>query len=481
MDFDPDVQALYEGENYGDPAPKDPTESRLRYFGGTTNDWGGRCIPLHELDFQPRPWVPFSGWPISRSDLDPYYARAHAVLQLGPNVYDQRAWEFLDLPPLPMDKAKIQPCFWQHISSKGGLRFGKVYLEDIRNADNIQVYLHANITNIQINDAQTRVKHVDVRTLDGKTGRVQAKFYILACGGMENARILLLSNSVNPRGLGNGHDLVGRFFMDHPTTVCGTVVTDEPGFLLKYFNLRRSNDTFFSAGLQMGEDVQRLEQVLNCSVTAKWIADPDAGTTAARQIWLDVKDGHVSDDLGGKVRKVFSDLDSVAQMAYQRLVEGHRAVPKPKLIYLEAQSEQAPNPDSRISLSTERDALGLNRLRIDWRLTDQDRRTVKVMTQSVGSEFGRLNLGRVRVADWLLAGGPAWSPDTTGGNHHMGTTRMSNDPRTGVTAADCRVHGIGNLYVSGSSVFPTSGHANPTLTIVALALRLTDDIKARFA
>ena len=212
-----------------------------------------------------------------------------------------------------------------------------------------------------------------------------------------------------------------------------------------------------------------------------WIADPDAGTTAAREIWLDVKDGHVPDDLGDKLWKVVKDLDNVAQMAYRRVVEGRRAVPKPKLIYLAAQSEQAPNPDSRIALSTDRDALGFNRVQIDWRLNDQDKRTIKVMTQAIGSELGRLNMGRLRLADWLLEDGPTWSPDTKGGPNHMGTTRMSDDPKTGVTTADCRVHGIENLYITGSSVFPTSGYSHPTYTIVALAIRLADHIKARFA
>ena len=480
LELDSDTQALYEGESRGEPSLSDPDVTRLRYFGGTTNHWGGWCTPLHELDFQPRPWVPFSGWSISRTDLDPFYARAQSVLQLGPYVYDQRAWKFLDVPPVPLDEAKIQPAFWQARSS-GPLRFGEVYREDLRNADNIQVYLHANVTNIRTNDMQTRVEHVEVKTLDGKSGKIKANFYILACGGMENARILLLSNDVNARGIGNGHDLVGRYFMEHPHVICGVVMTEDTDFLFDRFYRRRYGNVFAYAGFRTGEEIQRAEQVLNCSATVQWIADPEAGTTAAREIWLDVKDGRFPDDLGDKLWKVVGDLDSVAHQAYRRFVEGRRAIPKLKLIYLMARSEQAPNPDSRIALSTERDALGLNRIRIDWRLNDQDKRTIRVMTQAIGSELGRLNMGRVRLADWLLEDGPTWSPDTTGGSHHMGTTRMSYDPKSGVTTADCRVHGIENLYVAGSSVFPTSGYSHPTYTIVALAIRLADHIKARFA
>ena len=187
------------------------------------------------------------------------------------------------------------------------------------------------------------------------------------------------------------------------------------------------------------------------------------------------------DDLRDKIWKVILDLDDVAANVYRRFVEGKDIIAAPKLIYLHSQSEQAPNPDSRVTLSDERDALGLNWARLEWRLTELDKRSVEVMTKAIGAEFGRLNLGRVRLDDWLLDGGKDWGPDLKGSPHHMGTTRMSDDPRMGVVDRRCRVHGIENLYIAGSSVFPTGGYMNPTLTIVALALRLADHLEARFA
>ena len=151
-----------------------------------------------------------------------------------------------------------------------------------------------------------------------------------------------------------------------------------------------------------------------------------------------------------------------------------------------SQSEQAPNPESRVTLSDTKDALGLNRARVDWRLSGIDKRTQRVMTQTFAAEFGRLGLGRVRLADWLLTDDDDWSEalgrdggPLEGTSHHMGSTRISGDPRRGVVDQDCRVHGIDNLYIAGSSVFPASGFANPTLTIVALALRLSDHLKGR--
>ena len=146
-----------------------------------------------------------------------------------------------------------------------------------------------------------------------------------------------------------------------------------------------------------------------------------------------------------------------------------------------AQSEQSPNPDSRVRLVPERDELGLQRVSLDWQLTELDKRTVQVVTDRIASEFARLGIGRMRLADWLLRDDDRWRDGLQWGNHHMGTTRMSYDPKSGVVDPDCRVHSVENLYVAGSSVFPTGGFANPTLTIVALAIRLADHLKAKLA
>jgi choline dehydrogenase-like flavoprotein len=145
-------------------------------------------------------------------------------------------------------------------------------------------------------------------------------------------------------------------------------------------------------------------------------------------------------------------------------------------------AEQAPNPDSRVTLGTERDALGLPRPRLDWRLSPSDVHSVAVLVETLRAEFERLGLGRVEPAAWLADAAGGWRTDPLisahpiGGYHHMGTTRMADDPRRGVTDGRTRVHGLGNLYVAGSSLFPTSGWANPTLTIVALALRTADEV-----
>ena len=223
FDYEPAVQDLYAGENVGHDYD-DLDVSRLRYFGGSTNHWNGFCAPLTPIDFRRRDWVPHSGWPITKSDLEPFYRHAQPICQLGPYAYGEQVWAELEVRPHDFDPAEVGLCFWQHSPPT---RFGETYRAELERADNIRVLLYANAVNIETDQSASMVRQVELRTLDGKTGRVRAEAYVVACGGIENARLLLLSNQVEPAGLGNRHDLVGRFFMEHPHTEPGIVVTDD--------------------------------------------------------------------------------------------------------------------------------------------------------------------------------------------------------------------------------------------------------------
>ena len=333
--------------------------------------------------------------------------------------------------------------------------------------------LHANVTNIDTDKTGSTVTGLHVAALNGKKTRIKARRYVLACGGMENARLLLVSNRVQPKGLGNRHDLVGRFFMDHPIARCGTVEMADVDHLLDTYANRFFEGTRYRPGLAIGEEVQRQEKVLNAAATFETEEDTPSAITAGKELFLALKEGRIPEDSGEKIRRVISDLDDATSYLLCRV----RAKAKctTTVPHLRTRLEQAPNPDSRLTLSQERDALGVPRLRLDWRLTELERRTVRALAMTIGSEFGRLKIGRVKLSNWLLEDVP---PEWIGGSfHHMGTTRMADNPKLGVVNRDCRVHGIANLYVAGSSIFPTSGFVNPTLTIVALALRLADHLR----
>ena len=470
LEAEPDVQDIYAGANVGHRYA-DLDATRLRFFGGTTNHWEGFCAPLAPIDFEVRSWVPYSGWPITRENLDPFYRRAQEICQLGRYAYGAEVWEDLGRKPHDFDPDAVELCFWQQSPPT---RFGEVYRTELERARNVKVLLHGNVTNIQPDPGVATIRHVEVRTLDGKRGRVTAKIYVLACGGIENARLLLVSDDVAPGGLGNSHDLVGRFFMDHPHTEPAVVALDDADALFGVYGQHQLKGVPFDPSFCASPVLQEREQVLNSHAFLFRRMEQPAGVQAARRLWYEVRQGRVPEDLTEQVWTLVRDLDDVAVFGYSRIVTGERPAPSVETPYLSLRSEQAPNPTSRVTLGHKRDALGLRRIELDWRLTEVDWRTVEVMAKALGAEITRLDLARVRLADWLLDGTAAWPRGMHGGPHHLGTTRMAADPKAGVVDANSRVHGIDNLYVAGSSVFPTGGCANPTLTIVALALRLAD-------
>ena len=347
-------------------------------------------------------------------------------------------------------------------------------------AQNVQVYLGANVVELEPNDESTRIVAVHLRTLGGTTGLVRARQVVLACGGIENARLLLLSNRRQSFGLGNRSALVGRFFMQHPhATVAHLVATNEDA-LVNFVPMHRNATARSGAGIAVSKMRQEELGILNGWVQVLADADKEGGFASFLEIWRAVRASSWPEDMPEKLRDVVLDINDVAGGIYYRLrdqiypgeyrLQGAR---------LRIQAEQAPNPDSRVTLAASRDALGLRRAQVDWKLTELDRKTALRVAQLVAEEFGRHGFGRVGLEAWLQRDDGLWAEDLWGGCHHIGTTRMADDPDRGVVNRNCRMHSIDNLYIAGSSAFPTTGWANPTLTIVALALRLAEHLKQR--
>jgi choline dehydrogenase-like flavoprotein len=479
LQFEGDTQALYQGKLVG-RSYFDLGATRLRYFGGSTNHWGGWCAPLHPVDFERREGVPFSGWPIGRNDLDAYYPPAHKMVQIGPPRYDAAFWQVdgWRAPAFQPDRMATQIL---QISDPA-THFGQRYREELDKAGNVRVLLHANALAIDSNDTASLATSVRLATLDGKRARLRAKLIVVACGGLETPRVLLLSNSVIPAGLGNQHDLVGRFFMEHPHIVTGSLfVTDKGNWHLGFSQNLFKGGTHVRAAIATSGAALRHNRLLGYSATFETPVRGDAGYPAYRRIADALKAGSLPDNLGRDIWNVVTDLDDVARGRSESPPGKpyHLPYDLSRPIRLYTRLEQAPNPDSRVVLTVERDRLGLNRMALDWRLTALDKRSLRRSLKLVGAEFGRLGVARLQFDDWVLAEDDDWPADLHGGHHHMGTTRMSDDPTRGVVDRDCRVHGIDNLYVAGSAVFSTSGHVNPTLTIVALSLRLADHLKQR--
>lgn len=483
FDFEQATQDLYRGSNVGMPY-YDLDQARLRFFGGTVSIWGGRCAQLDAIDFEPRDWVAHSGWPIRKSDIDPYYARAHDFFELGEFNYADRIWDALGVTAPGFDPEAIDAVLWRFDEKTD--RFVASHTRDVTNSPSIQVVLHANAVNIKSGADARTVEGVEVKTLNGTVRQVKAKHYVLACGAIENSRLLLASNDVEVNGLGNGHDLVGRYFMEHPTGRIGKIETQTPYELWALFQKRfmRSGPPLAPA-LRLGDATQQREQALNSIITFKLQRDPRHGVALGNKIYHNLKHSISPDRRGRALDHAYRAVRAWFHREMRNWVEKMRAKAGMTGLYLITRGEQAPNHDSRVVLSRERDSLGSHRADLDWQLSDLDKHTARVIAKTFDAEFRRLGMGAIQPGQWLEDPSPQWPEDLTVGNHplanyhQVGGTRMSDSPRSGVVDANCQVHGYENLFIAGSSVFPTSGWANPTLTIVALSMRLSDHLNSR--
>jgi len=480
MDYEPETQSIFEGRNVGMPY-YDLDHARLRFFGGTTNIWGGRCVPLDPIDFERRDWVPHSGWPISREELDPWYRQAHESLQLGEFEYSDALWHKLGITPIDFDPAEIATAFWRFDAMRE--RFNRSQSQDLVESDWVHIYLHANAVRLHTDEHARHITSLEARSLQGHVLHVNARHFVLACGAIENARLLMISDEVVPGGIGNAHDQVGRYFMEHPHGRIAHIETDDPaGFWALYRKRYVRKAPPVAPALVASEALQRRAGILNSAATFKPQRDPEKGLAVGKKVYMNLKHSLNPSNSGRRLwhgyRGITDWLQRHVSMPLVRL--GVKAARMQ--LYVMARAEQAPNPDSRVVLSEQRDALGCRKADLDWQLCALDKHSVRELALSLGREFSRLGLGKVSTMDWLEDGSNAWPVDPTvgnhpiGGYHHMGTTRMSADPVHGVVDANCTVHGMANLHIAGSSVFTTGGWANPTLTLLALTHRLATHI-----
>lgn len=488
LKYETESQLLFDGSNAGLPVALQG--GRLRFLGGTTNHWGGRCATLDDGDFRPRAWVPNSGWPLARAELEPYYERARAVAGFREPWRDDAATFALLKAVMPdLDAQRVRPYLWHFAPStaeSGVWNWRTAYRSVLEEARNLRVLLHANVKSFTTSADGSRVQRLAVVAPNGVAATVTARTFVLCSGGIENARLMLLGAEQTGSAFGNAHDVVGRYFMQHARGPSALLVGAESlsGMQERFNVLRGPNGMEYEIGLTLAPQAQEAQGLLNCSAVLQYQGDPDSGAAAAQEIWRALLDGHWAPEMGEKVWRVADDLGAFARSVRQRLASGHSlakdgaaGIPSRSAVIL-LDIEQTPDPQSRITLADERDALGLRRVRTDWRFSAQERRTAAAFTDMLAAEFGRLGIGRCRTEPWLRDGGPPMADAVGETYHYIGTTRMAEDPRVGVVDRDCAVHGMRNLYVAGSSVFPTGGHTNPTLTIVALALRLADHLRA---
>lgn len=443
-EFEPSIQALNDviflGKRHRDLNPDAlyqrylPPElrgvSRVRQFGGTSTVWTGKWKYFQSSDFEEKPWIPNSGWPLSYDDLLEYYRSTAKDYGFGDLEAEAMRSEIGELQAkIAVQGLKMSSFYWEQIPTRTPLRFGE-YME---RSENLQVVLGATATELKLDDSCQRVSAVVCRSLEGRELTVEGQMIVLATGAFESARLLLASNRQLPNGIGNQHDLVGRFYTDHPKHHTGTL---KPGYLLRKYahEVQHSPKPRFSICFGLDNKTQQEYQLLEHSIYLKPIYEKPRD-----RLWRILRGSQLCQD-------------------------GKGAVCSYRVLFV---SEQVPHKKSRVKIGKEHDALGQRKLEVDWCFTEQDQRSMAKSLELLTQRFAEAGLGTFDFGE-----DPPHLDTMTDAAHQMGTTRMANTPKEGVVDKNCRVFGTENLYVASSAVFPTGPTYSPTYTILALARRL---------
>lgn len=479
-DYDDAAQDLNAGRMEGNDDEYDLVLSRLRYLGGTSNHWGGHCTSLDPIDFE-RAWPGFTGWPFSRATLDPFYERAHEYCDLGAYRYD-----LADLVPddpslifLP-DANEVETVA---LRQSEPTRFGEKYRDILASSETIHVWLWTNAVNVSTKGG-ANVEWVETKSFDGPDRRFNARVVVLASGSIEAARILLWANKTNGTAAGDAGGLLGRCYMDHASGGAAFLHFDK----LQYKKLYWADiDTYADEGVPL----HFFWRLTDAELAARdlpnfhYIVIPFAEEGNAQERRSAAKKSFNSlkllarwglrMDTGGAVfgvGRTYCDFalgadDLVAEQVV-RAVRGDGF----NRVLLKYEAEERPDRENRVRLDAETDVFGMPRPVVRWATSRSDIAAIKETAGIFGQLAGATGLGRVQMEDHDHD--PFWGVQTAW--HQLGTMRMAESPTAGVVDANCRVHGAGALYVASGAVFPQVGRANPTLTIVALTIRLADHL-----
>jgi choline dehydrogenase-like flavoprotein len=469
-------------------------EGRCRRFGGTANLWNHRIrgesaryvryVPLDEIDFESRDWVPESGWPFTRQAIETFYERAQQVC--GINSFD--------CPSEFMEAGTKNGRLWrtekiESVVSQFGLAetFVERYRRELVRDQRVAVILRATLLHFQIDPLSRVITSGQVSTPDGRKFWIRARTFVLAAGGLENARILLLQEDLQSGGLGNQHDMVGRCFMDHPQVTLGVLIPFSSSLFgrAEFYDQHQVGNQVIMRILHIRPEVMRRQKMLNlCGVLVphfKTLRDNSPATL--RQLLVRVP-RFIYGRLSSRYR--FTPLDAPPRPFRQRLLEDYYAegqcgwsrlsLPERRFARFSIRSlaEQSPDRSNRVMLQDETDEFDQRKIKVLWRWNELDLRSIRQAQQIFREELACAGIGTFIPQEETIGAQPRRFDSP---HHFLGTTRMHENPRNGVVDADCRVHGVPNLFVAGSSVFPTGGYANPTFTIIALALRLASHLQ----
>ena len=468
------TQHLYDSELTGLPHIG-IHEGRFRTFGGTTTKWGGQILELDELDFERRPWVPESGWPIAKSELTPFYRRALEMEGVAPCILnDADVWRALHTGP-PELGAGLEPFFTRWCPQPD---FGKLYRSQLQQEPKAHVCLHANFYRFVFTPSGDAVTHAACRTLDGREFCFAAREFVLCAGAIETARLLLqpIPDRTTPWDRGGN---LGRFFQDHIDIPVAKLSPVSPVKFHLWFDNAYLNGFRYVPKIKLSAKLQEEFGVLAVGASLHCQSVRQAAVEEFRETLLNVRRTGFRGLRGSQLLAAIKAADILTRKAW-RLYRHKRAYNPDDLgIDLRVHCEQAPNADSRITLAEDRDALGLFKTRLDWRVGELELRTVRQFASYACRQFEACGIARAAIYKDYLATLTSFASHAVDTYHHMGTARMATSASRGVVDENCRIFGLQNAFLCGSAVFPTSGFSNPTHTILALGARLAQHLSGK--
>jgi choline dehydrogenase-like flavoprotein len=466
LDPEAEYQELNEGKNSGSSFLS-LDSSRLRCFGGAGKLWAGHCAPFKSTEFNKKPFIPLSGWPISFSDLKTYYKQAAKMLGISyEKFYDKsflgNTFTEKSFKEFNRDNSFISANVLQY-SNVNNRDLAEKYRMDFEFSINTDVIFHSTVTQLNLTNNAKGVDSVSIADLNANKAIIKAKIFVLACGALENPRILLMSDKIYKKGIGNSNGFVGSCFMSHPG-VGGIAQVHKTSSeeCISYDKKNNSYGVFF----EISSNERSKQEILRHSFGLTPYKDLlDRHTYTSGKFFSEGIKLFKNFNLISSIKKFVCEIKDLREQEYS-----------PKNWSLGVGIEQPPRLSNNLKLHTTKDDLGMPKINMHWdNIGKIEKDTIVKSVKIMARELGLLGTGKIKFTNALLSGESYKIDDPI--NHHIGTTRMSDSSKTGVVDKNCKVFGISNLYIAGSSVFSTSSIVNPTYTIVALSLRLGKYIK----
>lgn len=474
--FEQGLQDLYQSEDIPEYFP-DTTQSRLRMLGGSSNHWENSTERFDPIDFKKRNWVENSGWPIEYSEVEKHYLKAEDYCGVHADGYNLADWEkklsFKDLCENSdaIDSAIVKVAL-------PPTRFFDKYGGNLNQSGSVKVIKNANLTDLDFNTESQRVTQVTFKSNIAIAHHVTASIFILCMGGIENARMLLIFNEKYSNKLGNRYDNVGRYFMEHPVIRAAQFYPYENTLPDLYAGVYY-DQRLVKGRLKLKEKTQYKHQTNNLRLrlvrsSKRVLSD---GISSMHILSDEIGEGRVPDGFGAHIVNVLADIDLIADSVIRKTTDNilNSSADDYGGYQVLAMIEQSPDYNNRITLGKARDRFNLKRTNIEWSVTESDKNMAWASLRLLATDSGLHQYGRVRLLRERES--RIWGSQLGFSQHHMGATRMSHSEKEGVVDGQAKVYGTKNLYIGGSSVFPTGGHVPPTLTIVAMAIKMANDLK----